>query len=466
MGATAEGLALSGQGGTGARVVCSRLARIDRGPDMNPSIAPLALALCCGCHGHRDSSATELHDSAPLEDTAGPELQVPDGLSWRGWNDQRLGAALAVGPGATLVISGPSRGSEYWEDTSSPKIYLLDETTGDVRRDAFATLLGGWVDESGAPYYATRIGTEVVLPGDVTGDGEPDVLLFTDPGDGDLDEPAYLYPGPHSGEMNITDPAVQPVFGPDGWNGTHCGDLDGNGVDELCLSSGVVFGPVGPAAELSLTWSGTAASDVEIAAADLDGDGVKELLVADGGASSLVALSALEPGDLELASAAWAAWTTPAGEAQAILAGDDLDGDGEGDIALAWSDGRSSAVYLLTSTDGGVVDEAATTIRVPATAMTVGDFDGDGSQDLAVGGEGSVRAFAGPLEAGVFEARCAAAQLVGTQHPDDGFGHALETLRIDGSSSDQLVVGAPDTLEDGGSNQPYGMVFRVAAGWL
>jgi len=417
------------------------------------------LILAAGCDNQPDSEAP------PVEDTAGPEAEQPDGVFWREYNDQRLGAALAVGPGAVLVISGPSRGSESWEDTEEPRIFLLHTTTGELRDDAFATIKGGWTHDSGKYYVSSRIGTEVVLPGDVTGDDEPDVLLFTDDRDGDLEEPAYLFPGPLLGNVYIQDAEVLPISGPDGWNGTHCGDLDGNGVDELCLTSGVVFGPVGDSPEPTLTWSGSDAAALGISAADLDADGVNELIITGSEASAVVRLSALEPGDVELESAAEATWTAPTGVFPTILAGDDLDGDGQGDIAVAWSDGTTTTVFLLTSPGGGTINEAATTIRVPTTTMVVGDLDGDQAQDLVVGGEGSVRVFMGPLQAGSFEPRDADTHLVGTEYPDDGFGDALVTIERDGDLPDLLIVGAPDTTE-GNSHLTGGMVFMISGDQL
>ena len=419
--------------------------------------------LLVGCNGSCASTQPNGDDSAVPTDTAGPDTETPEGVNWRAYYDQRLGAALATGPGAILVVSGPSKGSEHWEDTEEAQIFLLNTTTGDLDDDSFAVIKGGWPIEEGPYYIRTRLGTEVVLPGDATGDGEPDVLLFTDSRDGDLEEPAYLFPGPLNGEVYIQEAGALPVSGPDGWDGAYCGDLDGNGVDELCLTSGVVFGPVGDSPEPALTWSGSDTTSMGLAAADLDTDGVNELLLTDPGAAAMYRLTAYEPGDVELETAAESSWTGPAGESQGVVAGDDLDGDGQGDIAVAWSDGADTIIYVLTSLEGGPFENAATTVRVPTTAMAVGDLDGDQDQDLIIGGEGSVRIFLGPMEAGSFEPRQASVHLVGIQHPDDGFGNALVTIRRNGASTDELVVGAPDTTEIN-TSLTGGMVYLVDGG--
>ena len=71
---------------------------------------------------------TDGHSALPA-DTAGPDAELPEGVFWHTNNDQSLGAALAVGPGAMPVISRPSRGDEHWSDTEVPQFYSLDGTT-------------------------------------------------------------------------------------------------------------------------------------------------------------------------------------------------------------------------------------------------------------------------------------------------------------------------------------------------
>ncbi len=427
---------------------------------MTPTPHFFAILLLVGCDGRCANSQPNGDDSAVPIDTAGPDTETPDGTTWRAYYDQRLGTALATGPGAFLVLSGPSKGSEHWEDTEEAQIFLLNTTTGDLDDDSFAIIKGGWPTEDGAYYIRTRLGTEVVLPGDATGDGEPDVLLFTDSGDGDLEEPAYLFPGPVNGEVYVQDAGVLPISGPDGWDGARCGDLDENGVDELCLTSGVVFGPVGDSPEPTLTWSGSDTTSMDIAAADLDADGINELLITDPGADAMYRLTAYEPSDVELATVAETSWTAPTGESQGIVAGDDLNGDGLGDVAVAWNDGEDTIIYVLTGLGGGPLENAAASVRIPTAAMAVGDLNGDQGQDLIIGGEGSVRIFLGPMEAGSYEPRQASAHLVGAEHPDDGFGDALVTIRRNGARADELVVGAPDTTEIN-SSLTGGMVYLV-----
>ncbi len=416
-----------------------------------------ALVLLVGCGVEDDSGSPPSTDTGPPADTGSPITDLAPSVTWSATCDQRLGASLTSGPGARLVIGGPSRGSEYWEDTENSTIYLINSLIGSLSGGTIARAEGDYVSDSGG-YANTLLGTEVVLPGDVTGDGEPDLLAFTSPGDSDLSEPAYLFPGPLLGSHSVTDPGVLPVAGRDAWSGVRCGDLDGNGVDELCHASGVAFGPVGPSPEPGLTWSAADPAGMRIAAADLDGDGVNDLLLADPASSALVRLTSFAAGDVDLASAAEATWTAPMGHATAMVAGDDLDGDGRGDIAVAWNDGAATTVYLLVDAGGSAMDEAATAIALPAVALTTGDLDSDGVAELAAGGDGSVWVFSGPIEAGGLEGGDASAHLIGAQHPDDSFGAALLAIESDDALRWDLVVGAPDVHSDS-PYEPYGEVY-------
>lgn len=61
----------------------------------------------------------------------------------------------------------------------------------------------------------------------------------------------------------------------------------------------------------------------------------------------------------------------------ALLAIDDLDGDGHGDVAVS---GGSGTFLASGAGDGGFVVS-----RWPGGSLSVGDFDGDGKKDVAMG---------------------------------------------------------------------------------
>ncbi len=139
----------------------------------------------------------------------------------------------------------------------------------------------------------------------------------------------------------------------------------------------------------------------------------------------------------------------------------DVDGDGFADAVvgageLTLSSPLSGGVYVYR---GGVDGMQPEPVRVIAgeqrleqlgSAMAVGDFDGDGQADLAVGGPrftvgtavtGRVQVFAG--ETGRFFSEAAVFAANGERNADL-FGHALAACDFDGDGYDDLAVGAYD----------------------
>jgi hypothetical protein len=98
-------------------------------------------------------------------------------------------------------------------------------------------------------------------------------------------------------------------------------------------------------------------------------------------------------------------------------------------------------------------------------ALAVGDFLGDGSQDLAVGAPGDANAgFNGVGTVYVFDGDSLGNFLApdtAISHPtpaaDDHFGAALARLQADGGGKDELVIGAPGT--DSGATLDVGAAF-------
>ena len=138
----------------------------------------------------------------------------------------------------------------------------------------------------------------------------------------------------------------------------------------------------------------------------------------------------------------------------------------------------SGAVYVLKQTSGAPITlggEGQTTLRGDTAgdrvgwSLALGDFDGDGHADLAVGAPGaSVRAagggevaiflHVGDLDVGARPLATADVHLYGTT-PGGLVGYALRAVGdLNGDGSDELIIGAP------GADEQLGAVYRVNGG--
>ena len=219
--------------------------------------------------------------------------------------------------------------------------------------------------------------------------------------------------------------------------------------------------------------------------ADFDGDGCADLAVGapgeNGGRGSVTVLYGSPTGLTAARAVGWTQNGLPgAGTAQPFeffgeaLAAGDLDGDGRADLAVGAPSDRvgsrfAGAVTVLRGGPAGLGGAGRTaavsqaTPGVPGTpedgdgfgaALAIGDFDGDGVGDLAVGalGEdgvaGVVDVLPGRTGAGVGRVPARALSqdtpgVAGAAEPLDRFGAALAAGDVTGDGVDDLAVGAP-----------------------
>jgi glycosylphosphatidylinositol phospholipase D len=358
-----------------------------------------------------------------------------------------------------------------------------------------------WVGE--AP--TDGAGFDFLAPGDLDGDGVPDLLIGAAGhnealgGEGAI----YIVLGPFAGESSLADAHAR-LLGDDTddqLGDTAAGDLDGDGVPELILGArlsdangpdaGAVYVLAPPAAgtfrisDLATTrLLGDAPGEIAgdpFLAGDLDGDGLDEVGILTQedatqglhGGAVYVVFAPLPPGDLVL-DVADAKWT---GNAGSILghAGDgagDLDGDGRGDAVFGApydspnGDKSGTAYVVLGPGPAGLQSIAATAdavlegdtlgIRAGFSVSRVGDITGDGVLDLFIGAKFDDTVGTNAGSAYVAPGPFAGTSLLGTtglkilgEAAGDLAGDVGGVTDLDGDGIPDLLMGARHTAETG-----------------
>jgi hypothetical protein len=471
---------------------------VDRGDcdDADASISPRADELWDGI----DNDCDDVIDTAVVTDvaagyvdgSANSYLSVHSGL----------GLGDVTGDGTPDLLAGGNYQSSY-----SGAIYVVDGADAD-------SVDGPVTDHdiaSGVGSTYSYLGSTSGLAGDVTGDGVADLVVA---GSG------YGYYSPNvamviaggselSGSYGVDDADIL-VTSPAGQNGysvtrvTTSLDLDGDGVNELVVADSSaawgskagagyvwVFASGNLAAELDVDNAdgilyGSSSSDyagIGLGGTDVDSDGYDDLFVGasgedvggdEGGAWFQVDGSATQLGSGEVADLA----------DRTIEGSNDDDGvgfgppafgdfDGDGSVDLAFGGFAADKVWIFSSlaglSDGLETDDTEVTIDGDGPpsfgfAVAAGDFDGDGTDDLAVGAPGhsntysyspaywfnsqatqagELGLFSGDQLVGALDASDAEATATG-ENTNDLFASVISGADdIDGDGADDLLVGAP-----------------------
>ncbi|HKA08813.1 MAG TPA: FG-GAP-like repeat-containing protein [Gemmataceae bacterium] len=275
---------------------------------------------------------------------------------------------------------------------ASPRVLVIERETGTVRFDL-------------VPFASTFKGGVRVAIGDVTGDGQDDIIAATGPGIAPI---VKVFDG-NTGDMVTRFMAVAPALTsgtaaaslfssqsgsvPSTYIGgvtVAVGDLDGDGKAEIITGVdgggaprvGAYDGLTGAKLSSFLAFGVTYRSGVRVAVGDLDGDGKAEIIAAP--ASGAASVIRVLDGVTHLVRFGFAQSPAPR-KGGLYVATADVDGDGQAEIIVG--DGASPRVTIH---DGqtGAARTSFTAAGVPATGgARVGNglISTDGQADILVG---------------------------------------------------------------------------------
>ena len=306
----------------------------------------------------------------------------------------------STGDGTFTAAASPATGS-------FPVAVVVGDFNGDGRQDlatadfsasSVSVLLGNGTGSTGdgtftaAASPATGGNPRSVVVGDFNGDGRQDLATATL----STSSVSVLL---GNGTGSIGDGTFTAAASPrTGFNpfSVAVGDFNGDGRQDLATANGGArtvsvllgngTGSTGDGTFTAATSPTTGSSPVSVAVGDFNGDGRKDLATANINANSVSVL--LGDGTGGIGDGTFTAAASPAtGSGPYSVAVGDFNGDGRQDLATANSSANTVSVLLGNGT-GSTGDGTFTAAASPATGSTpysvkVGDFNGDGRQDLA-----------------------------------------------------------------------------------
>ena len=346
--------------------------------------------------GHVDASAAAAgHRAKPFD------------LNGDGHGELAVGEPWSRGGGKASILRGTSNGvtatgsKEITQDT--PGVAGLDEdgdywgrsvSSGDFDRDGYADLVVGALQENWLDDDPTTGAVTIIRggPGGAPGHGSR-VILATNPDD---------------------------IWG----GGLAVGDLDGDGYDDLVISAGY---PDDPGERDGSVFSASNLGVIVIYGSRTGLDMARTVRLTSQLATPDVVHRGIEFG-------------------QAIAVGD-VTGDGRDDLAVSYGDDTGSGVYFFRGRAGLIPTAADQVVEgLGNIAVALGDFDGDGFDDLA--GDSfphDTRVYLYPGTAtGLDQSR--RTTLSDAENPGNRYyGRALAAGDLDADGRDDLVVGDAST---------------------
>ncbi len=263
------------------------------------------------------------------------------------------------------------------------------------------------------PYYNNLRGESRVAHGDIDGDGKDEIIIGMGPVAYDRIAPAGYFEVLDDNHQHLFWGQVNWVIYNEGNGETWpaCGDLDGDGKDEILIGLGkggmgiVEVFSVNDNQLTHLTWMAStwneynlARGEVRPASGDLDGDGKDDIIiglgpVADnpeipGGAYEILSGNGMH---MAWGAVGWNDYNQLNGESRPVIG--DLNGDDTNEIIISLGSGANGAFEIQNFNDDGKLTNQ-TWLEIPwwqeyneisgETRPAIGNLDGDDSDELVI----------------------------------------------------------------------------------
>jgi hypothetical protein len=295
---------------------------------------------------------------------------------------------------------------------------------------------GGFTPAAGGP-YSVGSNPNGIVAADFNGDGIPD-LAITSSGNNNM----TVLLG--NGDGTFTAASGSP-FGVGSYpQGLAVGDFNGDGIADLAIAASssyqvtVLLGN-GTGGFTAASGSPIAVNyPTAVAVADFNGDGIADIAVAEGQDNVVAVFLGNGQGGFTSAGS-----PTPVGNVPWAMVTADFNGDGKADLAVINYEG-SNVTVLLGNGTGGFAQSTGSPFEVGPYPFTIasGDFNGDGHPDLAVSitGNNGVAILLGNGSGGFTSPAYSPLQpLVG--------GYAVAVGQFNGDGHTDLAVGGYNSFE-------------------
>lgn len=281
----------------------------------------------------------------------------------------------STGPNPTSVVVGDFNSDGILDIAVANENCVPSEMGAEICGPGTISVLLGVGDGTFATHVEYLTGTEpvAIIVADLNGDGKLDLVTanLQNGNSGGLSVLLGNGDGSFANHVDYGTPGPALTVIAADINGDHQLDLIAGVTGAVSVLLGKGDGTFAPHSDFLLQPGGTGAG---IVCADFNGDGKPDLAVAGG--NQLNILLGLGDGSLSLGGA------FPTGSGGSSIASADFDGDGILDLAVANHDANSVSV-LIGNGDGTFRQKLDFGTGPFPSAVVVGDFNGDGRLDLA-----------------------------------------------------------------------------------